>query len=35
MPNATLDTSAQHQVLDPSLLGRPVHLLPQFAARLQ
>ena len=35
MPNATSDTSAQHQVLDPSLLGRPVHLLPQFAARLQ
>jgi flagellar motor switch protein FliM len=35
MPNAILPTSVQHQVLDPSLLGRPVHLLPQFAARLQ
>jgi flagellar motor switch protein FliM len=35
MPIATPDTSAQHQVLDPCLLGRPVHLLPQFAVRLQ
>jgi flagellar motor switch protein FliM len=35
MPIATPDTSSQHQVLDPALLGRPVHLLPQFAARLQ
>jgi flagellar motor switch protein FliM len=35
MPIATSETSAQHQVLDPCLLGRPVHLLPQFAARLQ
>lgn len=26
---------AQHQVLDPSLLGRPVHLLPIFAAQLR
>jgi flagellar motor switch protein FliM len=34
MPNVIADTSTQHQVLDPSLLGRPVHLLPQFAARL-
>ena len=35
MSNANPNTPAQHQVLDPSLLGRPVHLLPQFAARLQ
>lgn len=35
MPNATTDTTTPHQVLDPCLLGRPVHLLPQFAARLQ
>jgi flagellar motor switch protein FliM len=35
MPIATPDTTVQHQVLDPSLLGRPVHLLPQFATRLQ
>jgi flagellar motor switch protein FliM len=35
MPNATPDTNPQHQVLDPSLLGRPVHLLPLFAGRLQ
>ncbi|MET0321044.1 MAG: FliM/FliN family flagellar motor C-terminal domain-containing protein [Duganella sp.] len=27
--------TAQHQVLDPSLLGRPVHLLPIFAAQLR
>jgi flagellar motor switch protein FliM len=35
MPIATPDTTLQHQVLDPCLLGRPVHLLPQFAVRLQ
>jgi flagellar motor switch protein FliM len=35
MPNATLEPALQHQMLDPCLLGRPVHLLPQFAARLQ
>jgi flagellar motor switch protein FliM len=35
MPIATPDITSQHQVLDPCLLGRPVHLLPQFAARLQ
>jgi flagellar motor switch protein FliM len=35
MPISTPDTALQHQVLDPCLLGRPVHLLPQFAARLQ
>ena len=35
MPIANPDTAQQHQVLDPSLLGRPVHLLPQFATRLQ
>ncbi|MGB9108734.1 MAG: FliM/FliN family flagellar motor switch protein [Telluria sp.] len=35
MPIASLDTTSQHQVLDPCLLGRPVHLLPQFAMRLQ
>ena len=35
MPIATPDTAPQHQVLDPCLLGRPVHLLPQFAARFQ
>jgi flagellar motor switch protein FliM len=34
MPNATTDNTPQYQVLDPCLLGRPVHLLPQFAARL-
>jgi len=27
------DRSSQYQVLDPSLLGRPVHLLPKFARR--
>ncbi|MET0268706.1 MAG: FliM/FliN family flagellar motor switch protein [Duganella sp.] len=27
--------AAQHQVLDPCLLGRPVHLLPIFAAQLR
>lgn len=35
MPNANPDTTTPHQVLDPCLLGRPVHLLPLFAARLQ
>jgi flagellar motor switch protein FliM len=35
MPISTPDTAQQHQVLDPCLLGRPVHLLPQFAARLE
>lgn len=35
MPIATPDSTSQHQVLDPCLLGRPVHLLPQFARRLQ
>jgi flagellar motor switch protein FliM len=35
MPIANPDTTLQHQVLDPCLLGRPVHLLHQFAARLQ
>jgi flagellar motor switch protein FliM len=35
MPIATPENAAQHQVLDPRLLGRPVHLLPQFAVRLQ
>ncbi|HEY0488499.1 MAG TPA: hypothetical protein VGD30_03215 [Telluria sp.] len=35
MPIATSHSAAQpHQVLDPCLLGRPVHLLPQFAAQL-
>ncbi|QBI01083.1 FliM/FliN family flagellar motor switch protein [Pseudoduganella albidiflava] len=31
----TLTTTAPHQVLDPSLLGRPVHRLPHFAAQLR
>jgi len=35
MPIVNTDTAGQHPVLDPRLLGRPVHLLPQFAARLQ
>jgi flagellar motor switch protein FliM len=35
MPIATPDITSQHQVLDPCLLGRPVHLLPQFAVRLE
>ena len=35
MSNATPDNNPQYQVLDTSLLGRPVHLLPQFAGRLQ
>jgi flagellar motor switch protein FliM len=30
-----LSTAATHQVLDPTLLGRPVHLLPTFAAQLR
>lgn len=30
-----LPTTVPHQVLDPSLLGRPVHRLPQFAAQLR
>ena len=30
-----ISTTAPHQVLDPSLLGRPVHLLPTFAAQLR
>ncbi|HEX8605718.1 MAG TPA: FliM/FliN family flagellar motor switch protein [Pseudoduganella sp.] len=30
-----LTTTVAHQVLDPSLLGRPVHRLPQFAAQLR
>ena len=35
MPTAPTQAAAQpHQVLDPCLLGRPVHLLPQFAAQL-
>jgi flagellar motor switch protein FliM len=34
MSNATSESTPQHQVLDPALLGRPVHLLPQFAGRL-
>lgn len=35
MPIASADTAPQHQVLDPRLLGRPVHLLPQFAVFLE
>jgi len=35
MPIASPDLTSQHQVLDPCLLGRPVHLLPQFAVRLE
>ncbi|HEX8785182.1 MAG TPA: FliM/FliN family flagellar motor switch protein [Telluria sp.] len=35
MPTASPDTTSQHQVLDPRLLGRPVHLLPQFAVLLE
>lgn len=35
MPNSpTSDRKQKYQVLDPTLLGRPVHLLPRFAARL-
>lgn len=33
-PGTSPDTAQQHQVLDPCLLGRPVHLLPQFASQL-
>ena len=31
----TTTKQTQHQVLDPSLLGRPVHLLHIFAAQLR
>jgi flagellar motor switch protein FliM len=34
MSLATPANPTQHQVLDPRLLGRPVHLLPQFAMLL-
>jgi flagellar motor switch protein FliM len=34
MPINQLDRRREHQVLDPCLLGRPVHLLPAFAAGL-
>jgi flagellar motor switch protein FliM len=35
MPSSiSRDAAPTAQVLDPTLLGRPVHLLPQFAARL-
>ncbi|HEU5435734.1 MAG TPA: hypothetical protein VFU95_04885, partial [Telluria sp.] len=34
MPIVTSTDPSQHQMLDPCLLGRPVHLLPQFARRL-
>lgn len=34
MPINQLDRSRDFQILDPCLLGRPVHLLPGFAARL-
>jgi flagellar motor switch protein FliM len=35
-PDTTMTKQpAQHQVLDPSLLGRPVHLLPIFASQLR
>jgi flagellar motor switch protein FliM len=34
MPTVIQDQSSQLQVLDPILLGRPVHLLPRFAAGL-
>jgi flagellar motor switch protein FliM len=34
MPTVTQTDTRNYQVLDPALLGRPVHLLPQFAARL-
>lgn len=30
-----LSITAPHQVLDPTLLGQPVHLLPAFAAQLR
>ena len=35
MTNTTQTAPPQYQVLDPSLLGRPVHLLPVFAAQLR
>jgi flagellar motor switch protein FliM len=34
MPTVTQNKTRDHQVLEPSLLGRPVHLLPRFAAGL-
>jgi flagellar motor switch protein FliM len=34
MPTVIQDQANQLQVLDPGLLGRPVHLLPRFAAGL-
>ena len=34
MPINSPDGSRDFQVIDPALLGRPVHLLPTFAARL-
>lgn len=34
MPTVTQEQTRDYQVLDPCLLGRPVHLLPRFAARL-
>jgi flagellar motor switch protein FliM len=34
MPNAKQIPTREHQVLDPTMLGRPVHLLPRFAAGL-
>ena len=34
MPINSPDRSRDFQVIDPALLGRPVHLLPTFAARL-
>lgn len=34
-PYMTTTKQTQHQVLDPSLLGRPVHLLHIFAAQLR
>jgi flagellar motor switch protein FliM len=35
MTNTTQTAPPHYQVLDPSLLGRPVHLLPVFAAQLR
>jgi flagellar motor switch protein FliM len=34
MPTAKQTQPREHQVLDPTMLGRPVHLLPRFAAGL-
>ena len=34
MPINSPDRSRDYQVIDPALLGRPVHLLPTFPARL-